>query len=135
MSTKSRAPARDPAQGYCNTHIQQSPQSFTNQFMNILQCIQCDVEHFLGCKWISHSLTHHLTHSTSQLVSYAANVIHSSSKCGLYSNIICTYLIVLVTMHVLHMHNDACTVPVPPMACNIHKLTRTLPLMRKWHYV
>ena len=35
VSTKSRAPAKDPAQGYCNTHIQQSPKSFTNQFINI----------------------------------------------------------------------------------------------------
>ena len=58
MSTKSRAPARDPAQGYCSTHSQQSPKSFTNLTVHEQYNVQCDVEHFLGCKWISHGLTH-----------------------------------------------------------------------------
>ena len=76
---------------------------------------------------VSHTVPHSWCHMLETLYIPPA-------RCGLYSNIICMYLIVLVTMHVLHtmMH---VLYQSTPMACNIHKLTRTLPLMRKWHHV
>ena len=120
VSTKSRAPTRDSAQGYYSTHIQQSPKSFTNQFMNITMYSVT-----WSTSWVasgSHDLTHQswpnssVWHTVYRLYEYFTAVVMCCKHVVLLQELwfwynvyfVCVHvLIVLVTLYVLH--TDVCT--------------------------